>query len=74
MQLRPEGFNGFKLAELTPNKTRRAQVSQWLIYYRLELHGVPVDELKRRKEARRAAEQAAQDKLPPTGTTKQSVI
>ena len=40
MQLRPEGFNGFKLAELTPNKTRRAQCANWLLYYREALFGV----------------------------------
>ena len=33
-QLRPLGFNGFQLAELTPNKTRRAQCANWLLYYR----------------------------------------
>ena len=53
--------------------TRRAQVAQWLIYYRLELHGVPIEELQRRKSARQAAEMARAE-LPPTGTTKQSVI
>ena len=71
--LRPLGWSGFKLEGLTPNKTRRAQVSQWLIYYRKELHGVSVEELQRRKEARQQ-EEAAKEKLPPTGTTKQSVV
>lgn len=71
--LRPLGWSGFKLEGLTPNKTRRAQVAQWLIYYRLELHGVPIEELKRRKEVRRARE-AQEAKQRPTGTTKQSVI
>lgn len=28
------GFRGFKLSELTPTKTRRAQLVNWLIYYR----------------------------------------
>ncbi|KAL3918269.1 MAG: hypothetical protein SGPRY_006081 [Prymnesium sp.] len=50
-----------------------SQVAQWLIYYRNALHGVPLEELRRRKEARAAAEAAA-TQLPPTGTTKQSVI
>ena len=45
MQLRPEGFNGFKLAELTPNKTRRAQCANWLLYYREALFGVSLEEL-----------------------------
>ena len=48
-QLRPEGFNGFKLAELTPNKTRRAQCANWLLYFREALFGVSLEELQRRK-------------------------
>ena len=54
-----------------------SQVAQWLIYYRIALHGVSIDELRRRKEARAAAEEearAANQQVPPTGTTKQSVI
>jgi len=75
--LKPLGWAGFKLEGLTPNMTRRAQVAQWLIYYRKELHGVPLEELRRRKEARAAEEEAARSanqQVPPTGTTKQSVI
>ena len=52
-------------------------MAQWLIYYRKVLHGVSLDELRRRKEARAAAEadaRAAKQQVPPTGTTKQSVI
>ena len=45
MQLRPEGFNGFKLAELTPNKTRRAQCANWLLYYRSALWRRSLEEL-----------------------------
>ena len=54
-----------------------AQVANWLVYFRKELNGVPIEELRRRKAARVAAEEAAraaQERLPPTGTTKQSVI
>lgn len=78
--LRPLGWTGFKLEGLTPNMTRRAQVATWLLYYRTELHGVPVEELRRRKEARRAMEQAQAAASPETfgsdatGTVKQSVI
>ena len=75
--LKPLGWPGFKLEGLTPNKTRRAQVAQWLIYYRKALHGVSLEELVRRKEARQVEEQArvaAEGTLPPTGTTKQSVL
>ncbi|RYG63829.1 DUF1823 family protein [archaeon] len=32
--LRPLGFRGFQLKELTPNKTRRAQLANWLIFFR----------------------------------------
>ena len=71
--LRPLGWGGYKLDGLTPNKTRRAQAASWLLYYRTALHGVPIDELKRRKAARQAAEEAARN-TPPTGTTKQGVI
>lgn len=51
--LRPMGFMGFKIAELTPNKTRRAQCVNWLLYYRDHLFGYTIDELraKREKEA-----------------------
>lgn len=62
---------------LTPNMTRRAQVANWLIYYREALHGVPIEELRRRKAARAAQEEAAHaanQQIAPTGTTKQSVI
>lgn len=54
--LRPEGFNGFKLDELTPNKTRRAQCANWLLYYREALFGVSLEELMARKEAARNVE------------------
>uniref|UniRef100_A0A7S2RBC0 Uncharacterized protein n=1 Tax=Rhizochromulina marina TaxID=1034831 RepID=A0A7S2RBC0_9STRA len=59
--LRPEGFFGFKLDELTPNKTRRAQVANWILYYREALHGVSLEELQRRKELERDVEQENKD-------------
>mmetsp|Transcript_74293 Transcript_74293/g.145129 ORF Transcript_74293/g.145129 Transcript_74293/m.145129 type:complete len:249 (+) Transcript_74293:80-826(+) len=55
-QLRPEGFNGFSLDELTPNKTRRAQCANWLLYYREALFGVSLKEIVRRKELQRNVE------------------
>jgi len=76
-ELKPLGWPGFKMAGLTPNMTRRAQVGQWLIYYRKALHGVSLEELVRRREARQAEEAAklaADGTLPPTGTTKQGVL
>lgn len=32
--LRPLGFRGYQLKDLTPNKTRRAQLVNWLIFFR----------------------------------------
>lgn len=44
--LESEGFKGFKLKELTPNKTRRAQLVNWMIYYREKLYGKTVEQLR----------------------------
>lgn len=74
------GWRGFKMAGLTPNMTRRAQVSNWLFYYREALHGVSLEELRRRREVRAAQEAAdeenakARGESQATGTTKQGVI
>ena len=55
--LLPLGWKGYKMAApahikattgLTPNMTRRAQCSQWLLYYREALHGVSLDEVRGR--------------------------
>jgi hypothetical protein len=46
------GWTGFKPEDLNPNRRRRAMVTQWLLYYRAELFGVPLEELLRRKAAR----------------------
>lgn len=77
----PLGWRGYKMDGLTPNKTRRAQVAQWLLYYREALHGVSLEELQRRRDERaaeeEAIEQAAKERgevIAPTGTTKQSVL
>jgi len=79
--LKPVGWQGFKMEGLTPNMTRRAQVSTWLLYFRRELLGVPLEELVARKKARAQAEAAAEAEgttdptvSNATGTTKQSVI
>ena len=50
------GWKGFKLSELTPNKTRRAQSANWLIYYREKLLGKSLEEL----QAARLQEQPAE--------------
>ena len=55
LQLRPLGFTGFMLDDLTPNKTRRAQCVNWLIFYRDALRGKSLEQLKQEREARQAA-------------------
>lgn len=46
----------FQYAELTPNKTRRAQCANWLLYYREELFGYSIDELKERRRKKHEGE------------------
>jgi len=57
--LKPLGFTGYKYAELTPNKTRRAQCANWLLYYREELFGFTIDELKERRRRKQELEEKA---------------
>lgn len=56
--LEAEGFRGYKLKELTPNKTRRAQMVNWIIYYREQLWGKTLEQLKeeRLKEVKKSEE------------------
>jgi len=61
--LKPYGFRGYKYAELTPNKTRRAQCANWLLYYREELFGYSVEELRERRRLRKEVEEEAARKL-----------
>ena len=79
--LKPLGWNGYKMEGLTPNMTRRAQVAQWLFYYREALHGVDLEELKRRRDAKAIEEAKAEEEakargevITPTGTTKLGVL
>ena len=79
--LKPLGWNGYKMEGLTPNMTRRAQVAQWLFFYREALHGVDLEELKRRRDAKAIEEAKAQEEanakgeiITPTGTTKLGVL
>jgi hypothetical protein len=84
--LAPLGWKGYKMnapahpktdTGLTPNMTRRAQCAQWLYYYREALHGVSIEELRRRRDERAAEEAKALEEggtIAPTGTTKQSVL
>jgi len=73
-QLKPLGWKGFKMEGLTPNMTRRAQAANWLVYYRSELRGVPIEELKRRRELRRLREIEEGEEKKPTGGSAQSVV
>jgi len=54
---------GFQYAELTPNKTRRAQCANWLLYYREELFGYTVEQLKERKRLKREAEEVEKQRI-----------
>jgi hypothetical protein len=63
--LKPLGFRGYQYAELTPNKTRRAQCANWLIYYREELFGYTIDELR---ERRRVRQEEQEQREKETGT------
>jgi cell shape-determining protein MreC len=42
---------------LTPNKTRRAQCANWLIFFREELFGYTVEELKERRRLKQEKEE-----------------
>ena len=46
---------GYKLNELTPNKTRRAQLVNWLIYYRERLFGKSIAQLQAEALAAKAS-------------------
>mmetsp|Transcript_9349 Transcript_9349/g.30919 ORF Transcript_9349/g.30919 Transcript_9349/m.30919 type:complete len:88 (+) Transcript_9349:271-534(+) len=48
--LDPLGFTGLPLEGLTPNKTRRAQCANWLLYYRDKLWGLSLEELQAQKK------------------------
>uniref|UniRef100_A0A6T7JM13 Uncharacterized protein n=1 Tax=Attheya septentrionalis TaxID=420275 RepID=A0A6T7JM13_9STRA len=61
--LKPYGFTGYKYAELTPNKTRRAQCANWLLFYREELFGYTVEELKERRRLKNEAEEAEKRRI-----------
>lgn len=60
--MKPLGWNGYKYEGLTPNKTRRGQCANWLIYYREELFGYTISELKERRVMRQNAKLAEESK------------
>ena len=55
--LSPLGWKGYQYKELTPNKTRRAQCANWLIFYREELFGYTIEELAARRRKKREMEE-----------------
>ena len=60
--LKPLGFNGYKLSELTPNLTRRAQCVNWLLYYREELFGYTLEELREKRRLKQQEQEQEQEK------------
>ena len=67
--LESEGFRGYKLNELTPNKTRRAQLVNWLLFYRERLYGKTIEQLQaeaaeRKNRAEIEAQVAVVDNSP----------
>jgi hypothetical protein len=60
----PLGWKGYKYAELTPNKTRRAQCANWLLFYRENLFGYTVEELRQRREQKQLQQQKQQEPAP----------
>ena len=69
--LKPLGWKGYQYKELTPNKTRRAQCANWLIFFREELFGYTIEELKEKRELKREAEAAAEAKRLEMGEEKE---
>uniref|UniRef100_A0A7S0N5Q8 Uncharacterized protein n=1 Tax=Pyramimonas obovata TaxID=1411642 RepID=A0A7S0N5Q8_9CHLO len=62
--LKPFGFRGFKMEQLTPNITRRCQATNWLLYYRDYLRGKSMEQLIAEREARRAASKVGVTEKP----------
>jgi hypothetical protein len=58
-------------AELTPNKTRRAQCANWLLYYREELFGYTIEELNERRRIKKEAEEAEKKRLEAEGKSEE---
>ena len=54
--LKPYGFTGYKVSELTPNLTRRAQCTNWLLFFREELFGYTIDELREKRRLKKEKE------------------
>lgn len=70
-QMIPLGWKGYQYKELTPNKTRRAQCANWLIFYREELFGYTIEELKEKRMLKKEKEAAAEAKRLEEGGEKE---
>jgi hypothetical protein len=57
----------FQVAELTPNKTRRAQCANWLLFFREELFGHTVEELKERRQLKNEKEEVERQQRIASG-------
>jgi len=55
------GFTGYKVSELTPNLTRRAQCINWLLFYREELYGYTIEELRERRRLKQEQQEKERD-------------
>lgn len=61
------GFKMYKLNELTPNKTRRAQLVNWLLFYRERLFGRTIEQLQAEAaERKRLAEMSSATDTSPS--------
>ena len=54
--LKPLGFHGYKISELVPNMTRRAQCTNWLLFFREELFGYSLEELREKRRLKQEKE------------------
>lgn len=70
-ELKPLGFTGYKVSELTPNLTRRAQCCNWLLYYREELFGYTLEELQERRRKKKEQEEQEELEREERGEAKQ---
>jgi len=65
--LKPLGFPGYKLAGLTPNKTRRAQCTNWLLFYRENLFGKSVEQLREERRVKKEKERLEEERRKAEG-------
>ena len=59
--LKPLGWTGYTMVGLTPNKTRRAQCANWLLFYRDHLFGKTIDQLREERRVKQEADAKAKE-------------